>query len=124
VVFAVRREIVRGEVGVVQFSDKRAFVVVAANMESLDRQTLLESFAADQRTGGQPLLLRRGLLNGWSTESFVQMGSDLQARTPQPETQVVMRFVSYAHMAISTRFLAPSLPMRLARWVLTVLRLM
>ena len=48
-VFAVRREIVRGEVGVVQFSDKRAFVVVAANMESLDRQTLLE---VSQRTSG------------------------------------------------------------------------
>jgi hypothetical protein len=35
-----------------------------------------------------------------------------------------MRFVSYAHMAIPTRFLVPSLFMRLARWVLTVLRLM
>src|SRR3954452_7523462 len=40
------------------------------------------------------------------------------------DLQALMRLVSYAHMAISTRFLAPSLFMRLARWVLTVLRLM
>ena len=33
-------------------------------------------------------------INGWSTESVIYMGADLQARTPQPETQVVMRFVS------------------------------
>src|SRR6185436_9191474 len=34
------------------------------------------------------------------------------------------RSVSYAHMAISTRFRAPSFPIRLVRWVFTVLRLM
>jgi hypothetical protein len=34
------------------------------------------------------------------------------------------RLVSYAHMAISTRFRAPSLLIRLAMWVLTVLSVM
>jgi hypothetical protein len=38
--------------------------------------------------------------------------------------QFRMRLVSHAHIAISTRFRAPSLHMRLARWLLTVLRLM
>ena len=75
----------------VQFSDKRAFVVVAANMESLDRQTLLESFGADRRAASfSPPWSAQRLVK----ESVVQMGSDLQGRTPQPETQVVMRFVS------------------------------
>ena len=35
-----------------------------------------------------------------------------------------MRPVSWAHMATSTRFRAPSFRMRLARWALTVLGLM
>jgi hypothetical protein len=35
-----------------------------------------------------------------------------------------MRPVSWAHMATSTRFRAPSFRMRLARWALTVLGVM
>src|SRR5215207_1918611 len=38
--------------------------------------------------------------------------------------QLLIRSVSYAHMAISTRFRAPSLDIRLARWDFAVLRLM
>jgi hypothetical protein len=38
--------------------------------------------------------------------------------------QVLIRPVSWAHIAISTRFRASSLRMRLTRWVLTVLMLM
>ena len=70
---------------------------------------------------GQTRTPRAGRSGSWCCRICSRPSTGKRRREP---LQRQMRPVSWAHMATSTRFRAPSFRMRLARWALTVLGVM